>query len=351
MKTIYINNNADGTQTVKVAAGLPQPVSFDYDDRLVVSDDVSPLPQTETIEVFIGEEDVNGDGVLVPVFEAQEVLTHLLLNKYSDDEELDAEIKAEGKALSDVLSHYDLLPTTDRVKYFSEYKAMLDALDLNLSEVSAGLIVNASAAFLPQTLKDSYIAASDTAAAISSLGSLETEQDDLDFLPLAGQFLLDPGEYNAYGLLGFTDNTNNQDLANVGEGVGVAVGGIVVPYDCEIVSLFVRYRVSNADSLPWGWRIGTVNTKSTIVNGVYSEQEDLFNQVAAASIPNSGIVLNDPPSTESEILEREVSELSAEPWIVKKNHMIHFGVEAPTALTANRFVQISGGYLLLKRLK
>ena len=52
---------------------------------------------------------------------------------------------------------------------------------------------------------------------VTTLAGVPISQNRDIIFPLSGQWLLDPNEMNGWGVLGPYDNSNTQDLGNVGD--------------------------------------------------------------------------------------------------------------------------------------
>jgi len=167
---------------------------------------------------------------------------------------------------------------------------------------------------------------------------LEGRPDPPIFFPLAGQFLLDPGEFNGWGVIGPYDNLNTQDLGNVGAGESRLSGGICYPFDVRMIRLFAWHRNNNGAALAWGWHIvrQKKNAGSNSVTNV-----PLLSEVA----DNGGVAPRDYLNTVTQNTDVDLSSAS----IVPAGETIVLGVESPTAITTNRYVQVMSGFLQMER--
>ena len=156
---------------------------------------------------------------------------------------------------------------------------------------------------------------------------------------LGGQFLLDPNEFNGWGILGPFDNTNNQDLGNVGAvAVSRIAGGFVFPFDVRLVRFYAWHYNSNAAAQAWGWRIlrQEKNAASNVVTGV-----DILNEVS----DNGGAGPRDYASTITQLTDIDLSASATIP----AGEVLVLGVEAPTANATNYYSRILSGFLEFKR--
>ena len=172
------------------------------------------------------------------------------------------------------------------------------------------------------------------AAQIKTLGAAT------EVVQLGGQFLLDPGEFNGWGPLGYLDNSNTQDLGNVGAtSISRVAGGLCFPFDVRLKRFFAWHYNSSSAAHVWGWRIDrqTKNDASNTVSG-----ETLLSQVG----DNGGAGPNDFGNT---INQKTDLSFSGQP-IISAGDVVVLGVEAPTAVTTNYYVRILAGYLEFERL-
>jgi len=156
--------------------------------------------------------------------------------------------------------------------------------------------------------------------------------------PLGGQFLLDPNEYNGWGILGPYDNTNSQDLGNVGAVPNRLAGGLVYPFDVKVKRLYAWHYNNNADAQAWGWKllrqVKTPNSNTVSSVNIMAEVAD-----------NGGVGPRDYGNTRNQITDIDLSASATVP----AGEIIVLGVEAPTAVTTNRYVRVMSGYLELER--
>lgn len=161
-------------------------------------------------------------------------------------------------------------------------------------------------------------------------------------IPLGGQFLLDPNEFNGWGNVGWTDNSNQQDLGNVGVDPNRLAGGIVFPYDVNLTTFYAWHRNNNADALAWGWKIG-FQEKNAGNNTV--AWTNLLTEVA----DNGGTGPRNYANNTNQLTELYTASGDMSGITIPGNDVITLGVESPTAVAANRFVQIMGGYMTFER--
>lgn len=156
--------------------------------------------------------------------------------------------------------------------------------------------------------------------------------------PLGGEILLDPNEHCGWGPRGPFDDRQTQDLGNVGANLNRNAGGLSFPFDVQLSRFRAWHRNSNADAQAWGWRIA-VQQKTAASNAVTSS--DILNQVS----DNGGAGPNDYGNNQNQLTDVTF----ATPTTITAGDVLVLGVEAPTANTTNRYVQIQSGYLLLER--
>lgn len=155
--------------------------------------------------------------------------------------------------------------------------------------------------------------------------------------PLGGQYLLDPGEMNGWGVLGPGDDTNTQDLGNFDTNTPAhTAGGLVFPWDVRITRFFAWHRNSNNSAQAWGW--------------VLFDQE----KTAGANTDPTTFIINEvvdngnvgPRDYGNNINQQTDMSLD---YTLPAGHTLTLGVSSPTAVTTNYYVQIMSGYLLLER--
>lgn len=182
----------------------------------------------------------------------------------------------------------------------------------------------------------------------TALGGLDTRVMALEsagggsepiIFPLGGRFLLDPNEFNAWGSIGPYDDTNSQDLGNVGDTTPArAAGGICFPFDVEIQRFYMWHYNSSASAQAWGWRM-LRQEKQDASNAQVSV--DLLNEVTA----NAGVGPRDYGDTTTQLTDIDLSANAAIP----AGQVIVLGVEAPTAPSTNYYVNVMAGYLEFTR--
>lgn len=158
--------------------------------------------------------------------------------------------------------------------------------------------------------------------------------------PLGGGWLLDPNENVGWGIAGGPyDDVVTNDLGNVGADYARTAGGLVFPFDVELLGFGANYYVNNALAHAWGWRIGYIERTH---NSNVVTTTNLLQQVA----DNGGVGPNHPQST---IHQVDVLDFSSNGWIIPAGRTIILSIEAPTADATNRYVYILSGYLYFKR--
>ena len=157
------------------------------------------------------------------------------------------------------------------------------------------------------------------------------------FKDLGGQFLLDPNEFNGYGVLGPFDNVNSQDLGNVGAAVNRLAGGFVFPFDVKLTRFFAWHYNSNAAAQAWGWRIArqAKTADSNVVANV-----DLLAEVA----DNGGTGPRDYGNTITRL-----TDITFVGDTIPAGEVVVLGVESPTANATNYYARILAGYLQFQR--
>ena len=166
------------------------------------------------------------------------------------------------------------------------------------------------------------------------IGDLVVGQDVV--FPLGGQWLLDPNELNGWGQIGPYDDTNAQDLGNVGANPNRLSGGLCFPWDVELVRMFAWHRNSNGDVQPWGWRL--IKQQKTAGSNTV---------VSTNIIRETGGDLRDYDNNQNQ--QTDIDFTSNPERSLTAGQVLCLGVEAPTAVSSNRYVQVMSGYLHLRR--
>lgn len=159
--------------------------------------------------------------------------------------------------------------------------------------------------------------------------------------PLAGQYLCDPNEINGWGVLGVYDNSNTQDLGNVGvNNISRTTGGLMFPYDVELLRFKADHYNSNAVVEPWGWILGSqVKTGGTNTVSTKFVLDESFVRTGI----NNGVGLRDYGNTVNQHTDVDLS--SSENRTVPAGESVFLAVGAPTANPTNHYVRILSGFL------
>ena len=161
------------------------------------------------------------------------------------------------------------------------------------------------------------------------------------WVPLSGQWLLDPNEANGWGVVGPYDPTNTQELGNVGAtSWSWVMGGFTWPFDVKLTRFKCFCRENNNAVQAWGWTIA------------YGQQVDN----STASIPitrlldevgdNGGAGPRDFGNTRPHLVD--VSTF-ANGGLLPAGNTLTVAVESPTADGTNRYIQVSSGFLLFEK--
>jgi len=157
---------------------------------------------------------------------------------------------------------------------------------------------------------------------------------------VSGQWLLDPNEQNGWGVIGVYDNTNSQDLGNVGAEINRLAGGISFPFDVRIDRLQLWHQNSNNSAQAWGW----VMTRQQKVAGSNTRTNTVvFDEVA----DNAGVAPRNYLSTANQLTDIDTSELPNN--VLPAGHILNLAIAAPTAVTTNYYARVMSGFLELTR--
>ena len=160
------------------------------------------------------------------------------------------------------------------------------------------------------------------------------------WFPLAGQWLLDPNEVNGWGVVGPYDNTNTQDLGNVGATTWSSnAGGIMFPFPVKITRFKAVHQNNATAAQAWGWVLG----RTTPVDDANAVQPVTFllDEVAA----NEGNGPRDYSNTRWHITDVD----SFDSTVIPEGDILTLAVSAPTADGTNRYVRVQSGFLLFER--
>lgn len=203
-----------------------------------------------------------------------------------------------------------------------QYQAKIDSL---LANNTAGEITAEKLRELQTDLKDSCVW-HDALSAYSNNNMI---------IQLGSRYLLDPNEYAGWQADGTVDQTMTSDLGNVGGNITRTAGGVCYPFDIKVKRLFAHHYNSNAAVLPWGFRIAALqkNEGSNTVT-----HTDILRQCEGTGA--TAIAPNDYGNTTNQITDILIDEP-----VIPAGEIINFGVEAPTAVTTNYYVQMMSGFI------
>lgn len=157
-----------------------------------------------------------------------------------------------------------------------------------------------------------------------------------------GQFLLDPNEINGWGVVGFVDDTNNQDLADADATTLTRIsGGLRFPFDVRLLRFDVWHRNNSAEAEAWGWVIGKqmkVDASTTQTSTIFLHEVN----------DNGGVGPRDYGDTINHHTDIDLSNNADA--VITAGEVIVVGVASPTAVAENRYVQVMTGLLELERL-
>lgn len=159
----------------------------------------------------------------------------------------------------------------------------------------------------------------------------------------AGQFLLDPNEYNGWGPQGFVDETNATDLNNVGAANLISTtGGFVFPFPVKLTGFYASHRNSIATAQAWGWCFyyQTKTASSNTVTTTFLRDESFNRGDGFFGLRNYSNTLNqETVLTSSDFVDT----------VIPANTVIGVCVGAPTAVTTNYYIQVMGGYFQFEK--
>lgn len=158
---------------------------------------------------------------------------------------------------------------------------------------------------------------------------------------IGGQLLFDPNEINGWGVVGPIDDTNAQDLGDVGAAnLSRLAGGISYPFDVRIERFYAWHQNNNADAQAWGWVLAKQEKQS---NSNTVATDYVLDEVA----DNAGVGPRDYSSTVTQLTDIDLS--SATNNVIPAGEVLTLGAAAPTAVTTNRYVRVMSGYLHFTR--
>lgn len=164
-------------------------------------------------------------------------------------------------------------------------------------------------------------------------------------IPISGQFLLDPNEINGWGAIGIFDNTNTQDLGNVGaNALNRNAGGICFPFDVRIKRLAGWHRNNNAAAQAWGWVLArqSKTPSSNATSNIFMLDESVDRGAGFEGQFN----LRDYGNNQNQFTD--LTNFNND--VIPAFEVIVLGVGAPTAVTTNRYVQVQSMFLEFERL-
>jgi len=156
---------------------------------------------------------------------------------------------------------------------------------------------------------------------------------------LGGRFLLDPNEFCGWQADGVYDQTLTADLGNVGAAIARVGGGLCFPVDVKITRMYLWHYQNNAAILPWGFRIArqlkTNNSNTVSYNNIMRE---------CTGVGATAVGPREYGSTRNHLADIDFVAQGFDSTI-PAGEVVVFGVEAPTAVTTNRYIMCMSGYL------
>ena len=170
---------------------------------------------------------------------------------------------------------------------------------------------------------------------------LELESNKNFIFPLGGGFLLDPNEFNGWGVTGVYDDVITHDLGNVGANASRLSGGLSFPFPWRIKRFFAWHYNNNTLAEAWGWRINK-QQKIQGNNGIVNTEilRECTGAGATAIAPRNYL------NTITQSTDIDLSSMG----IVEPLDVITLGVEAPTAVATNRYVYIMSGFFEIEKI-
>ena len=160
-------------------------------------------------------------------------------------------------------------------------------------------------------------------------GTLEHERQKIHF-PLAGQYLLDPNELNAWGAIGPYDNIVSQDLGNVGDLTPSRLaGGLVYPFDVKLTRMYAWHQNSNVAVEPWGW---VLFRQEKFVDTTNESSVYILDEAGSGNLRDYG-------NTTTQLTDITLDHT------IPAGETLVLGVVAPTAVATNYYARIMSGFL------
>jgi len=161
---------------------------------------------------------------------------------------------------------------------------------------------------------------------------------------LGGEFLIDPGEINGWGVRGRLDDRHTNDLGNAGAtNLATSTGGVVLPYDVRVKRLLVHHTNSNANAaISWAW----VLAKQTWSGGSATRTTTyVLDQVTATGAAG----YNNYATTIRQLTDIDLSGNAEN--VVPAGDMLTLGVAgASTTPSTNYYVRCHAGFIELERI-
>ncbi len=161
-----------------------------------------------------------------------------------------------------------------------------------------------------------------------------------------GQYRLETGEVNGWGSVGFSDDSNTQDLGNHDDANLTWIsGGFIYPFAVQLRRVFAGHRVNNDDAEPFGFVVfGMTKTVGGTVRATtfYRHETQENGNVGPRDYGESN---------QYEEYDDDLTGVVAAQNIPAFTY-IGFGVSMPEAATAAaiRLVQVGGGFMEFERL-
>ena len=158
---------------------------------------------------------------------------------------------------------------------------------------------------------------------------------------LGGSFLLDPNEISGWSHRGTVNDINTMKLGNSqATDLSRFAGGLMFPFDVRLKRFQCFHHNSNAAARAWGWVIAHQTKDATPAAGSNNcSTTIILNEVT----DNGGV---GPRNYLNNVNQQ--TDLSFD-VVIPAGDIIVLAVDAPTATTADHYVNILGGYFLFER--
>ena len=157
------------------------------------------------------------------------------------------------------------------------------------------------------------------------------------YVPIGGQFLLDPNETNGWGYIGIVDDTVTFKMADATDTHWARTsGGIMFPIDVELVSFDAWHYNSSNSVQPWGW---SLNKQTKTEGSAARSNVSILHELNDGNTRDYGDTNNRNTSID----------FTGNPEkLIPSGDVFGLGVSTLTTISTNYYVRVMAGMLVFK---